>query len=96
MAFEDIDDIEDALRSASASARDLHAVWEHRQPVPERDTQKTGARARAEGRQIAWLQSNLALARRFTNKALEKEEAPEKSEANQARPYARGAAHQHF
>src|SRR5262245_10651414 len=73
MPFDNIDEIEDALKSTELSVRDLHAAWKARLPVPEPGHRHSG-RSRADGRQIPWLQSNPALARQFTRRALDKEE----------------------
>ncbi len=73
MSFEHVGDIEHVLRSDIVSVRDLHAMWAQRQPVPERDPRKPDGGA-TPGRQIGWLQQDIALARLFTRHALEKEE----------------------
>jgi class 3 adenylate cyclase/tetratricopeptide (TPR) repeat protein len=73
MSFQSIDEIEDALRSSQVSVRHLYQAWEQRVPVPgAAERGKDGGR-RVEA-PIAWVQENLALARLFTTRALEKEE----------------------
>ncbi len=72
MTFRTADDIRALLKSSSLSIRDLHLVWEQRQPIP-------GGRRRRDRSnecvgQIAWLQGDITLARLFTKRALEKEE----------------------
>jgi class 3 adenylate cyclase len=74
MRFENIHDLDDALASSGLSLRDLYAAWEQRQPVAEIVTKKDSARRAADAGQIAWVQNDPALALRFTNRALEKEE----------------------
>ena len=35
MSFQNATDIEEALTSGAVSVRDLYAIWEQREPVPE-------------------------------------------------------------
>lgn len=74
MSFQNPDEIEDALKSPGLSVRDLYAVWEQRQPVPEPVNPQSAGASRGDARQIPWLQSNVSAARLFTGRALEKEE----------------------
>ena len=73
MSFHNLDDVEIALRSADLSVRDLYAVWEQRRPIPDPNKRKADL-SNGGNRQIAWLQEDVSLARRFTAQALEKEE----------------------
>lgn len=75
MATQDIDEVEEALRSNSLSIRALHELWEQRRPVsgPSKRT-ASGAESSGDGRQVQWIQADPELAWRFTARALEKEE----------------------
>src|SRR4051794_27904491 len=71
MSFNNVTDVEELLKSPDLAVRDLYAAWEQRQAAPD-----AGAR-RAAGRLYGaapWLRDNLPLARRFTERALDKEE----------------------
>jgi class 3 adenylate cyclase/tetratricopeptide (TPR) repeat protein len=72
MGFQNVDEIEEALRS-KPSIRDLYAAWKQRQAVAETARPKDGVTRRFDAPQLPWLQ-NPSLARLFTAKALEKEE----------------------
>src|SRR5437588_8226249 len=74
MSFQSATDIEEALRSGAVSVRDLYAIWEQREPVPEAIAAKGAVATGADAPHIAWLQEKISLARRFTQRALEKEE----------------------
>ncbi len=74
MSFQSSADIEEALTSGAVSVRDLYAIWEQREPVPEAIPAKGSVAAGADAPHIAWLQENLSLAHQFTKRALEKEE----------------------
>ena len=74
MNNQDINGIEEALRSGALSARDLHQIWEQRQPVLDPARRRSRGAYDAHIRQIPWLQEDIALARMFTKHALEKEE----------------------
>lgn len=74
MSFHSIDEIEDALRSSEVSVRDLYQAWAQRLPIANvGERGKSGAIPRDDS-PIAWVQENVALARLFTARALEKEE----------------------
>ncbi len=73
MAFHDVDEVEEALQSASLPVRELHGIWQQRHPVPEPGKQKSSGPIGREGRQIPWIQ-DLRLAQRFTARALDREE----------------------
>ena len=66
MSVQTIVDVEDALRSHAVSVRTLYGVWEQRQPVPEPSERKASGAGAAAPRQIPWIQTDLPLARRFT------------------------------
>jgi len=72
MGFQNVDEIEEALRS-KPSVRDLYAAWEQRQAVVETARPKDGVTHRLDAPQLPWFQ-NPSLARIFTAKALQKEE----------------------
>ena len=74
MSFQTATDIEEALGSGAVSVRDLYAIWEQREPVPEAIAVKGAVATGADAPHIAWLQEKISLARRFTQRALEKEE----------------------
>ena len=74
MSFQSAADIEEALTSGAVSVRDLYAIWEQREPVPEAAPAKGSIATGADAPHIAWLQEKISLARRFTQRALEKEE----------------------
>lgn len=74
MPYRDIPDIDDALNQSGVSVRELYAVYDQRQPVPEAPTRKSAGAHLTEARQIPWLQDNISRALLFTNRALEKEE----------------------
>ena len=76
MSFQNIADLEDALRSSCLTVRDLYGVWEQRLPVLDPATiKKNGAVPDAAGgKQIDWIRNDLHLVSRFTRCALEKEE----------------------
>ena len=75
MSFQNIADLEDALRSGGLTVRDLYGVWEQRLPVPDPTVNKKyGAPVGLAGKQIAWMQSDARLVSRFTRCALEQEE----------------------
>ncbi len=64
MNFEDISDIQGCLKRGGVPIRDLYALFERRQPVPE-----TSALAGSEAigvRQIPWLQDDVSHALNFT------------------------------
>lgn len=73
MSFENIDDIEQLLRSRRPAARDLHAAWEQRLPVPDPGPHKKSSASSVPGRQFAWLQ-DIPTGRLFTKQAVEQEE----------------------
>jgi len=75
MSFHSIDDLQSALDSDSVSVRDLYAAWAQRQPLPA-PVGVSAKEARPDALlQIRWLdRDTLPLARRFTERALEKEE----------------------
>jgi class 3 adenylate cyclase len=73
MTFQDIDDVYEVLRSQSPTVRDLHELWEQRQPVPDALKPKGGGTVSATS-QIPWLQQDIELASDFTRQALAKEE----------------------
>ena len=74
MAFNDIRDAEGVLDSPGVSIRDLHGLWEQREPVPDPGGQKGHGPDIGNVRQIQWIQEGIGLASRFTLRALEKEE----------------------
>ncbi len=75
MSFQNIADLEDALRSSCLTVRDLYGVWEQRLPVSDPALVKeNGASPDLAAKQIAWMQNDARLVSRFTRCALEKEE----------------------
>ena len=74
MAFQDLNEVEEALRSNQLSSRALHEIWQQRQPIPEPPSRKHADAPKGEGRQIPWVQADLGLAYRFTRQALEGQE----------------------
>jgi class 3 adenylate cyclase/tetratricopeptide (TPR) repeat protein len=70
MNLEDLYDIQAELESGHVSIRDLHTLYERRQPVLEKKSGKPAGAAK----QIPWLQESAANARLFTRCALAKEE----------------------
>jgi class 3 adenylate cyclase/tetratricopeptide (TPR) repeat protein len=74
MTFQNVADIEEALRSGEVTLRELYSIWDQRQPVADTARGKGGDAPRAGAPHIAWMQGDLSLARRFTERALQKEE----------------------
>ena len=74
MSLQNVDDIEEALNSRTLTARDLYAIWEQRQPVPDPGAKKATGKRESETKQIPWLQDNLRVALQFTLRALKQEE----------------------
>jgi class 3 adenylate cyclase/tetratricopeptide (TPR) repeat protein len=74
MSFQNIDEIEEALRSDSVSVRTLHEIWEQRQPVAVPANHKSSASAASLGHQIAWIQQDSELAATFTRRLLDQQE----------------------
>ncbi len=76
MSFQNIADLEDALRSSCLTVRDLYGVWDQRLPVADpAAVKKNGATPDpAAAKQIAWMQNDAQLVARFTRCALEREE----------------------
>lgn len=76
MSFQNIADLEEALRSSCLTVRDLYGVWDQRLPVPDlAKVKKDGAAPDlVAGKQIDWIRNDLHLVARFTRCALEKEE----------------------
>ena len=75
--FERIEDVERALRPESnPPVRTLYNIWERRQRVSlaPKAGRETDAEATLAGKQIGWLQSDLATVTEFTGQALKKEE----------------------
>jgi class 3 adenylate cyclase/tetratricopeptide (TPR) repeat protein len=70
MNLEDLYDIHADLEAGDVSIRDLHTLYERRQPVLERKSGKLAGAAK----QIPWLQESASNARLFTRCALAKEE----------------------
>jgi len=74
MAFSNIDEIGEALRSGAVSVRTLHEIWEQRQPVPAPAVHKPSATAISPGAQIAWIQQDAELAATFIRRLLDQQE----------------------
>jgi tetratricopeptide (TPR) repeat protein len=75
MSFHSIDDLQSALDSDTVSVRDLYTAWAQRQPLPVPSGSSTKSTRPDALLQIRWLdRDTLSLARRFTERALEKEE----------------------
>src|SRR5213082_1214195 len=72
MSFQTATDIEEALGSGAVSVRDLYAIWEQREPVPEAIAAKGAVATGADAPHIAWLQEKISLAHQFTKRELEK------------------------
>ena len=74
MGFASLNDIESALRSGQVSSRQLHEMWDQRQPVADAGTRSEAKTQRGDGKQIPWIQENPELALLFTDHALRCEE----------------------
>ena len=74
MSFDNIDEIHEVLKSGALSVRDLHQIWEQRQPILEPDSHRRRGDPGPEVRQLPWLKEDISLARLFTRQALAKEE----------------------
>src|SRR5215469_3461071 len=75
MTFENMGELEEALRSGRLSVRSLHDIWEQRQPVPGAAAQKPTA-AMSGGRQLPWIQGDLGVGASFVRHALAAQEFP--------------------
>jgi len=56
------------------TVRELYSIWDQRQPVADVARAKGGDGPRGGAPHIAWMQNDLSLARRFAERALQKEE----------------------
>lgn len=74
MSFQSVADIEEALRSGGVTVRELYSIWDQRQPVADTARAKGADAPRGGAPHLAWMQGDLSLARRFTERALKKEE----------------------
>lgn len=74
MSFQNVRDVEEALRAGRLSVRELYEIWEQRQPVLDPTASKSYGGGQTGTGQIPWLQTDLRLARRFTEDAVENEE----------------------
>jgi class 3 adenylate cyclase/tetratricopeptide (TPR) repeat protein len=74
MSFQNVADIEEALRCGGVTLRELYSIWDQRQPVADLTKGKGGEAPRGSALHVAWMQGNLSLARLFTERALKKEE----------------------
>ena len=74
MSFQSVSDIEEALRSGGLTVRELYAIWDQRQPVADLARAKGADAGRTGAPQLAWMQGDISLVRRFTESALKKEE----------------------
>lgn len=66
MSSPSYDDLEEALKASSLTAKDLHAIWEQGQPAATLKKKKAAG--------VSWIEEDLGLARRFTEQALALEE----------------------
>lgn len=71
MSSNNVNDVEELLKSPNLAVRDLYAAWEQRQGAPDAGARRSAGRLYGAA---PWLRDNLPLARRFTDRALEKEE----------------------
>jgi class 3 adenylate cyclase/tetratricopeptide (TPR) repeat protein len=74
MAFQNTPEIDDALRSRRLSIRDLHGIWEQRQPIPSIAARTSSAAASSVGAQLPWIQEDLEMGSAFVRHALAAQE----------------------